>query len=448
MCLEKLKIVVVDDELAARTNASELLRRIPDCELVGMAENGAQALELARTLTPHVMLVDVSMPEMTGLELGQKLKEEYPEIQVIMLTMYSDFDYAVRAFRDGAVDYILKDTYDVEPLTQALQKARGRMVTHSEREAAQWAYELERQIHERAWRERQGYFLCFAAQADCPVNLADQRGLLTGCFEHCYPVESGLWFGTEKRDKARLPKGILSSLFVLEANEESLTQFKSASQEAFYFPMTDQLSGAAYAETFSSETRNHLRQQFKKFMVNDDVDFPGDYTAECIESHISPESMKELLITCLRDMDSAQHTFHENIGQIQSANSSQEVVLALRTAQLQWQFHARRREHTLVVQLKQYIGEHLSENLSLSVLAEQVGFNAAYVSALFKSETGDGLKRYITNMRLARAEELLKTTHLKIYEIAEQCGFDSARYFSDLFAKTYNMTPQKYRRWG
>ena len=158
--------------------------------------------------------------------------------------------------------------------------------------------------------------------------------------------------------------------------------------------------------------------------------------------------MKELLVACLRDMDQTQRTFHEVIEQIQQAGSAQAVVLALRTAQLQWRLNAQRREHMLITKLKRYIAEHLAEDLSLNVLAEQVGFSSAYVSALFKSETGGGLKHYIIQARLERAAELLKTTNMKIYEIADQCGFANTRYFSDLFTKTYNMTPQKYRRWG
>ena len=111
--MEKLRVIVVDDELAARTNATELLRKIPDCELVGTAENGRQALELARAIHPQVVLADVSMPGMSGLELVRALKAEQPEIQVIMLTMYSDFEYARQAIELKVDQYLLK------PLTRA-----------------------------------------------------------------------------------------------------------------------------------------------------------------------------------------------------------------------------------------------------------------------------------------------------------------------------------------
>lgn len=119
-----LRIVIVDDEVSARAAESELLKRIQDTELVGEAEDARSALTLAETLHPDVMLLDVAMPGMNGLELSEILSQRFPEIKLIMLTMYGNFEYAVTAFRNGVIDYLLKDAYDAEPLINALEKAR------------------------------------------------------------------------------------------------------------------------------------------------------------------------------------------------------------------------------------------------------------------------------------------------------------------------------------
>ena len=130
---------------------------------------------------------------------------------------------------------------------------------------------------------------------------------------------------------------------------------------------------------------------------------------------------------------------------IRQADSAQKAALLLRTAQLKWRLGGEARAREPVERLKEYIQEHLSEPLSLNSLSEQAGFSAAYLSALFKSETGEGIKQYIIRARLERAAELLRSTNDRIYEIAEKCGFESTRHFSETFSRAYGMTPKKYR---
>lgn len=448
--MEKLKIVVVDDELTARTNAAELLRQVPDCELVGMAENGQQALCFADELAPNVMLVDISMPGMSGLELVRRLKERHPEIQLIMLTIYSDFEFAVDSFRYGAVDYILKDAYDTKPLMHAIEKARKRLAENSAQEAAEFAYALEKQLRERKWLGRTGRFARFMKLRDSVGTLSEQYDELTRLesFAELFPVESGIWLGIGEGKRSGLPADVVESATAREATEGRLNAFKASSMEYFYFPQTARLSGEAYDGTFPREMRIRIRRQFAEFMSNDGSGFAEEFVRECAGQRIHPDEMKKLTISCLLDMDDGERLFREVIAQIQAADTSDEAILALRTAQLQWQLSVGKRERMLVSTLKKYIAEHLADELSLNVLAEQVGFSAAYVSTLFKRETGEGLKHCIMQARLEKAAELLRTTNLKIYEISEQCGFANTRYFSDLFTKSYNMTPQKYRKWG
>ena len=438
--MEKLRVIVVDDELAARTNATELLRRIPDCELVGTAENGRQALELARAIHPQVVLADVSMPGMSGLELVRALKAEQPEIQVIMLTMYSDFEYAVSAFRDGAADYVLKDAYDITALSRALEKARGRLVQSGEEEAAKSSYRLEKQIRDCAWRGRSGRLIQLLSPKE--VTLSGQYSLLMRCgFEECIPVENGLWLAIGRGEG--LAKGACCYSEISDASDSALEVFRRRMREAFYFPMIGELTGAEYDSTFPGELRSRLIRRFRVFFSGTEEDFPGDYVAECIERHVSPDQMKAILIACLRDMYSPD--MNEAAAMIRQADSAQKAALLLRTAQLKWRLGGEARAREPVERLKEYIQEHLAEPLSLNSLSEQAGFSAAYLSALFKSETGEGIKQYIIRARLERAAELLRSTNDRIYEIAEKCGFESTRHFSETFSRAYGMTPKKYR---
>ena len=96
--------------------------------------------------------------------------------------------------------------------------------------------------------------------------------------------------------------------------------------------------------------------------------------------------------------------------------------------------------------LTRYLQEHLAEEVSLSVLAEQFHLNPQYISQLFKSEIGVGFLTYLTNIRMEKAKKLLLSTSLSIAEVAEQSGYGDYRVFTKVFKKTEGSTPSQYRR--
>ena len=96
--------------------------------------------------------------------------------------------------------------------------------------------------------------------------------------------------------------------------------------------------------------------------------------------------------------------------------------------------------------LTRYLQEHLAEEVSLSVLAEQFHLNPQYISQLFKSEIGVGFLTYLTNIRMEKAKKLLLSTSLSIAEMAEQSGYGDYRVFTKVFKKTEGSTPSQYRR--
>ena len=96
--------------------------------------------------------------------------------------------------------------------------------------------------------------------------------------------------------------------------------------------------------------------------------------------------------------------------------------------------------------LTRYLQEHLAEEVSLSVLAEQFHLNPQYISQLFKNEIGVGFLTYLTNIRMEKAKKLLLSTSLSIAEVAEQSGYGDYRVFTKVFKKTEGSTPSQYRR--
>ena len=118
------------------------------------------------------------------------------------------------------------------------------------------------------------------------------------------------------------------------------------------------------------------------------------------------------------------------------------IALFQRQASQQDLFQEERAIHGLT----RYLQEHLAEEISLSVLAEQFHLSAQYISQLFKSEIGVGFLAYLTNIRMEQAKKLLLSTPLPIAEVSEQSGYGDYRVFTKVFKKSEGITPSQYRR--
>ena len=103
-------------------------------------------------------------------------------------------------------------------------------------------------------------------------------------------------------------------------------------------------------------------------------------------------------------------------------------------------------EERAITGITRYLQEHLAEEVSLSILAEQFHLNPQYISQLFKNEIGVGFLTYLTSIRMEKAKKLLISTPLSVAEIAEQSGYGDYRVFTKVFKKSEGITPSQYRR--
>ena len=109
-----IRVLVVDDHAVVREGIRSVLERQPGFEVVGEAGDGASALKLAKSTTPDVVVLDVSMPGGSGLRAAAELRTEVPEARVLILSMYDNAEYVMEAVRAGASGYLLKDSAAAE----------------------------------------------------------------------------------------------------------------------------------------------------------------------------------------------------------------------------------------------------------------------------------------------------------------------------------------------
>ncbi|MGD8239997.1 MAG: response regulator transcription factor [Armatimonadota bacterium] len=119
----EVKVVVADDHTIVRQGLCSILNAHPDVEVVGEASDGREAVRLVDELQPDIVIMDIAMPQLNGLEATRQIASRHPDVRVLVLSMYTDIEHVVHALQAGACGYVRKEDADAE-LIDAIQSAR------------------------------------------------------------------------------------------------------------------------------------------------------------------------------------------------------------------------------------------------------------------------------------------------------------------------------------
>ncbi len=156
--MARIRVLIADDHAIVREGVRALLTLSDDIEVAGEAANGQEAVELARRLRPDVILMDIAMPGLGGLEATLAIRRENPDAKILVLTQYEDREYIRRFLKAGVSGYVLK-------------KAAGSELTAAIRAVQRGGLVLDPEVAREAWRDQ--------AAAAAPVEVADPYETLT-----------------------------------------------------------------------------------------------------------------------------------------------------------------------------------------------------------------------------------------------------------------------------
>jgi two-component system, NarL family, response regulator LiaR len=166
-----IRLLIADDHGVVRQGLRMFLSLDPDLEVVGEAENGEEALEMARELSPDVILMDLLMPVMDGIEATKAIRAELPEVEVIALTSVLEDASVTGAVRAGAIGYLLKDAH-AEELHQAIRGAAEGRVQLAPEAAAKLMREVRAPESPQALTDRETEILTFLARGKANKQIA------------------------------------------------------------------------------------------------------------------------------------------------------------------------------------------------------------------------------------------------------------------------------------
>ncbi|WP_128103161.1 response regulator [Paenibacillus sp. DCT19] len=444
-----MKLLIVDDG----HYVVEYMKHLVDWRSFGIHQietttNSIEAREMLNGSTIDVLITDIRMPEVSGIDLLHHIHQNNLATKVIILSGYSEFDYAQQGIRLGALDYLLKpvDKDDVEKaMSKAIQKIQKSRPVH----AVNWEH-----------FNGMGYLLSLLSQNE---TLKEEYDVYTACLgetRYCY---FKLEHYTEA-DVARIRHTVAepSNPFVWTSGSHLVACIPEEAARR----LATELKQAIMSSPFALTNRNETREQFYRFFLNEDVsssDFVGLGALSSVES--DSESMGNIIHTYERIADRKHKRIYlmEIITSIYLKDKNQDT-----TKIADWIFHrlqdpdkfgpilidtfSRIRINkqmsiqTIVDKVRRYIEDHLSHGLSLDELGKVAHLHPVYFSKLFKQETGENVSNYISRKRLEKASQLLQDSELRIADIAQMIGYRKIQYFIQLFKQEYGVTPYQYRR--
>ena len=478
-----VNILVVDDESIIRLGIKKILSD-SGYNVIGEAKNGIEALDILAAKHVDVVITDVKMPEMNGIELIKEIKSLYSEIQIVVMSGHGDFEFVRTSLKEGAFDYLLKPANKNEILDVISKINLEAKPTDSEELKGKLLLDLinntisindshENQINIKKDDEIRLVTLLWEYSDTAMVEFNKNIREILKTFPLHTKTKANEYVFIEKTEKERdfgkFPQNMLigvSDTGSMKNISELYEKSKKALAQSLYY--TDKRLFFYEKMEFVNKAEEAQLKPLEKRLINE-TEVLNSYNAGLIvneifenfyQNRVSPlecyEYLQQLLVVVSSRNELFKSTFMKNnpagfnsIDSIKRYKKFDElksyycslVVSTIRQSKLNTQT----KEKKVIDDVKRFVRENYFQNISLSDAASYVERNTAYLSDLFSKETGKTFTEYLTDIRIEKAKELMKDPTVKLYEIGYLVGYDEPAYFSRVFRKIVGISPTKYR---
>jgi two-component system response regulator YesN len=529
------KLLIVEDEPLVQVGIRSMISGTDlDVEICGIAKDGVQALELIDKYTPKIIITDIKMPRMNGLELMKTCREKYGKLPAfIVLTSYEEFNFLKEAMKYQVIEYLIKLELNQESLSSALGKALQSIeeieaisptIKASSMVATQPFYdkffiklllnlfENEKDINLQANELNLDFSAHSYIVSHCEIEeytpmwkTPDKNRLLSlysstiqmireiaRKFLPCYVTSLdtkhfSIIFCLDEDQRVNYKELILdvlqktysmihnyfnvtiltsigspcnNQLYISEAYQDARQIFSSVTKEKPILFYDDFHIDKTAKNIFNmSLFRGDIKKAFEEFdtdtltlIFNQITDIFRNHNARYLKSIDAASNILYLAISLLPEgEETVARIFQDDPDGYRSlyrqTNVDQVVewLLLFRDGLCDVLNEQKKNyKNHIVINVKKYIDSHIDEKLNLNDVSSVFGISPNYLSQLFKKFNEIGFTDYINQMKIAKAKELMTESTLKIYEIADQLGFESSFYFSKVFKKVEGCSPRDY----
>lgn len=519
------QLLIVDDEVSIRHG---MANSIPWNQLgfavAGMSADGTEAVEFVESHEVDVVLSDIRMPKMDGVELMEYLNQNHPQIKIVILSGYSDFEYLNKSIKNHVAEYLLKPT-DYDEFEELFRKLKRNLDQEREQEreyrllkqsAEKYSKKDREEMVRRMIKGNSGETDEYAGKVleeagvvcdSCVLLLcALHHGKTVEAEEVCHEINR--FDGGRKAACFQLTEEeLLAFITVLPGEELSVVLEYAQELQSLIMEKTGvllsmgisnlcsdvrmipqcyrQAECSAMQKIFSNQSTIHLyeeirEKEFQYYSVYFDAEVMEKYIRDNDKEKIAQEIDRvfqafennvvmafhyadriclEFLFNISRWMFRYGFTLEQVMGELgceygdlyqyknlEGKKTVLSKILFALMERLQKYQDSSRKTIRLGYAIREYLDrEYCSNSLSLDSVAMKLDKNAAYISKVFKDETGEKFSDYITRKRLEKGMELLRETDLKIYVIADRIGYADASGFIKVFKKKYSISPAEYR---
>ncbi|WP_058308404.1 response regulator transcription factor [Gracilibacillus massiliensis] len=454
-------LLVEDDKLVRKSLISSFNWETFDMKVVGDAKNGEKALEFLETEEVNLIITDLAMPIMSGTELIRKVKENYSDIHVVVLSLHRDFDYIQDAMRLGAIDYIAKVELDNEEMDKTLKRIHDRIkldeqplrsTEKTEIQAVNKGYFLitDEEIDKYETRFRNEFKTLSIVvlgenvlYIDYEVNITDLKKHATS---EIHPNEQILLVEIDSNHK-------------LEINE--LESFVRKYKDSIFFYEVEKTGILSfYTLTSANIIRRRATKEEIQKLKEELISLKWCRSDDLLEKTLY--DLRELRLAKNKLMSLLLLTIHEcrriyadilavDLSLPDEFRSWQEVEKWFRETKEtihQKIFYTSVSEETTacIIEAIQIIEKKLDTSITANEIAKDVNMSRSYFSICFKQVVGNTFNEYVRVARIRKAKNFLLFTTEKVSVISEKVGYADVKYFSKVFKKSTGLLPSEYRK--
>lgn len=468
-----IKVLVVEDEIRIREGIVHLIHKIgAPFIIVGQASNGEEGLNMAKNLLPDLIISDIRMEKLSGLQMVEYIRLAGIETIVILLTAYSDFEYARKAIKIGVYEYLLKPVDYIE-FTQLLDRVRTEILQKRQELFTKKVFHfLTSETQEISFDESTYFSQIHYDSLPSKEVLTSLKRILGK-----EPLQIGrdIYFSlaiSEYVDSELIIEKIRQKMILnsskhhfcigyklcVENQIMKKTYLESIMEQGIIYEsdrvLTDIVERKLIRQS-SGKLFHKIKKQMELISKKNDIQFNdiekimNDIYDNC--NQFSIFQIKDLFTQLVFQYKKENRIDSEIFGTTMSSIQKALLFIDLQEAISMFCLSLIKNENQFAAiplpinRAIEIVSKRYSDGVTLENIADEIGVTKEYLSAQFHHVMGRTFTEYIREYRMTIAKQLLLETDLKIYEIASKVGINDSKYFSSIFKQLTGVTPKDYK---